>query len=442
MQDWSFVWSWHALGGIDAPSRQRCSRWPRWPGCALLVGYCDLDRHPGELPARAVRASAQSLSPRRPGRPAAAAPLLEPVAAAWPTLVDGRAPSLATPLGQAVSPGRRLRRLGLAGQFLLIYEFSAVGKLQSGWWTSGHGIVHALQLGRYETLGGQWLAGHVPGSPPAEFSGDRLGDCPALAAVDSLARDRAGWRHRAGARAARLVLALPEALDLSAPQHRRLAAVSCRARSGGREPSDQTKATPLDRSAWPSGWRGSSAAGRDRSMWSAPTRPSRCLPRAARRAVEAVGLQQYWVVFSPPRPELVTDGFFVAPGLLPDGSQVDLFKPDELLTWERPALVSASFRNSRWRHFYANLVVDWARSSDQWKDTFSPRSHRPLAVPRLRFAPSRPQAPARQPLLRRALRRASRRGAPKAAARAGGLHRVSGRFGLFLFSVELTHSNP
>src|SRR5581483_2812545 len=116
------------------------------------------------------------------------------------------------------------------------------------------------------------------------------------------------------------------------------------------------------------------------------------LPDAARRAVEACGLQQYWVVFSPPAGELTTDGYFVAPGLAIDGSQVDLFKPDGLLTWEQPPLISSSFGDARWRHFYANLVVEWARGSDQWRDSLAVRDATARWLCR-DFAARHPEAP-------------------------------------------------
>ncbi len=381
-RDWSFVWSWHALGGS-----------PAFEGAlfalAALAGVCLLVGFWTWFATLASFLLALSVQARNPFLHDGQDDLLRlllfwglwlPLGRRWSVdaLRAGRGfngarrpltpPSTAS--GGGGVPGDRVSgicALGLTGQLLLTYESSAVGKLQSGWWTQGNGILRALQLGRYETGGGQWLAAHLPGVL-------HLLNFPVIgleAALPLLLW--VPWR-RDRVRLAAIALAI--ALHGSFWLFLRLSIFP-----------------PLSIAAWllllPSSvWDGAGAE-EVREVPAHWTRVAAAkavllvellyvvgthlaqpiLPELARRAVEAAGLQQYWVVFSPPRPELVTDGFFVAPGLLQDGSQIDLFKPDERLTWERPALISTSFASSRWRHFYANLVVDWAHGSNQWHDT-------------------------------------------------------------------------
>ncbi len=361
MQDWSFVWSWHALGGSTAFEGALFAL-AALAGLCLLVGYWTW---PATLASFLLALSVQARNPfLHDGQDDLLRLLL--FWSLWLPL--GRRWSMDALLRRTVRPDRISGQwaLGLAGQLLLIYESSAVGKLQSGWWTGGHGIVRALQLGRYETVGGQWLAAHMPGVL-------HLLNFPVIgleAALPLLLW--IPWR-RDSARLAAIAVAL--VLHGSFWLFLRLSIFP-----------------PLSIAGWLLFLPGSIWDRVATSEFAEPPRPSRLvapaailvvellyvigthvsqpvLPELARRAVEAAGLQQYWVVFSPPRPQLVTDGFFVAPGTLEDGSQVDLFKPDGRLTWERPELISASFRDSRWRHFYANLVVDWAKGSSQWGDT-------------------------------------------------------------------------
>jgi hypothetical protein len=95
-------------------------------------------------------------------------------------------------------------------------------------------------------------------------------------------------------------------------------------------------------------------------------------PSWLHRTTEAIGLQQYWIVFSP-RNATMTDGFFVAAALRADGKAVDLFAHDGPVTYERPALVSGTFTNTRWRHFYGNLAIEWPRGTNQQRTMIAVR---------------------------------------------------------------------
>jgi len=65
-----------------------------------------------------------------------------------------------------------------------------------------------------------------------------------------------------------------------------------------------------------------------------------------------VGTEQSWPMFSPP---LTEDGWYVIPGKLKNGKEVDLFKKGASVQWEKPAVVRTTFKNERWRKYMMNL---------------------------------------------------------------------------------------
>jgi len=66
----------------------------------------------------------------------------------------------------------------------------------------------------------------------------------------------------------------------------------------------------------------------------------------------AFGLEQKWAMFSPP---LTDDGWYVIPGKLKNGSEVDVFRNGEPVTWEKPARVAKMYKNERWRKYMMNV---------------------------------------------------------------------------------------
>ena len=64
-------------------------------------------------------------------------------------------------------------------------------------------------------------------------------------------------------------------------------------------------------------------------------------------------LDQYWNMFSPY--PLKNDGWFVMPGTLQDGSQVDLWTGERVVSWEKPVSISALYPNDRWWKFMENI---------------------------------------------------------------------------------------
>ncbi|EGG23283.1 hypothetical protein DFA_05415 [Cavenderia fasciculata] len=64
-------------------------------------------------------------------------------------------------------------------------------------------------------------------------------------------------------------------------------------------------------------------------------------------------IDQYWSMFSPyPSKD---DGWLVYPGILVDGTEVDVFRPGQNVTYDKPELVSQMFPTQRWRKYLMNL---------------------------------------------------------------------------------------
>jgi hypothetical protein len=60
-----------------------------------------------------------------------------------------------------------------------------------------------------------------------------------------------------------------------------------------------------------------------------------------------------WGMFAPyPSKD---DGWYVTVGTLADGRQVDLFRDGAAVSWDKPELVSATYKNTRWRKYLLNL---------------------------------------------------------------------------------------
>ena len=76
------------------------------------------------------------------------------------------------------------------------------------------------------------------------------------------------------------------------------------------------------------------------------------VPSSMRWIAFVTRLDQWWGMFSPNAPWV--SGWFVVPGILNDGSVIDIWtaKP---VTFEKPALVSRTFPNQRWRKYMMSL---------------------------------------------------------------------------------------
>jgi hypothetical protein len=72
---------------------------------------------------------------------------------------------------------------------------------------------------------------------------------------------------------------------------------------------------------------------------------------------EGFGLSQMWSLFAPT--PMKDAGWYVIVGDLENGRQVDLFREGRPVRWEKPELVSATYKNTRWRKYLLNL---WQKS--------------------------------------------------------------------------------
>ncbi|HAX85508.1 MAG TPA: hypothetical protein DCY91_04370 [Cyanobacteria bacterium UBA11370] len=73
-------------------------------------------------------------------------------------------------------------------------------------------------------------------------------------------------------------------------------------------------------------------------------------------------LDQRWGMFAPfPAKD---DGWYVIPGNLKDGTQVDLFNKGKPVSWKKPKLVSATYPNQHWSKYMMNL---WSRDNEAYR---------------------------------------------------------------------------
>jgi hypothetical protein len=79
----------------------------------------------------------------------------------------------------------------------------------------------------------------------------------------------------------------------------------------------------------------------------------RCFPERVNLLGGILFLDQTWNMFSPRPP--AEHGWFVIEGRLKDGSVVDLFRDGAPLTWDKPPLVSATYKNEHWRKYMMNI---------------------------------------------------------------------------------------
>ncbi|MEZ0273403.1 MAG: hypothetical protein ACAH88_00745 [Roseimicrobium sp.] len=76
-------------------------------------------------------------------------------------------------------------------------------------------------------------------------------------------------------------------------------------------------------------------------------------PRTANPVAMVFRLDQYWTMFAPT--PLKEDGWFVLRAGLSDGSEVDLLRDGAAVSWDKPALASAAYKDARWQKYLMNL---------------------------------------------------------------------------------------
>lgn len=76
-------------------------------------------------------------------------------------------------------------------------------------------------------------------------------------------------------------------------------------------------------------------------------------PRSANPLAMVFRLDQYWTMFAPT--PLMEDGWFVLRAGLSDGSEVDLLRDGAPVSFAKPALASAAYKDARWQKYQMNL---------------------------------------------------------------------------------------
>lgn len=77
-------------------------------------------------------------------------------------------------------------------------------------------------------------------------------------------------------------------------------------------------------------------------------------------------IDQLWNMFSPY--PLTDDGWYVIPGTLANGKEVDLFREGSPVNWDKPEDVSVLYPNERWRKYMMNL---WLRENDAYRPYYA-----------------------------------------------------------------------
>ena len=269
--------------------------------------------------------------------------------------------------------------VGWVAQLLTIYWVSAIAKLQSPWWTSGAALSNALAIGRYETPLGHWLRGF-----PAILQFGTFAVLGFELLAPFLLFFSGWWRPARG-----LTVAVFVSLHLALALLFRL----------GLFPAVAIAAwlTLLPPSTWVAfeerlgvgtfGGAFAAEAGarlpRGRpliAIWLvafgltvvllfnltvvAPTLP---IPRSVVWAARALGLQQFWSLFSPSpvTPFVMTDGWVELVADLENGTELDVLAEGVPVRTSRPNSVADTFSNRRWRHYVGNVLIPWPLRSEQ-----------------------------------------------------------------------------
>lgn len=92
------------------------------------------------------------------------------------------------------------------------------------------------------------------------------------------------------------------------------------------------------------------------TLWNLASLPNSTIefPNSLRPIVLTLGLNQNWKIFSPHPP--YEDGWYVIPGQLGTGEQVDIFQKGKPVSWLKPAWVVQSYKNESWRKYLITLL--------------------------------------------------------------------------------------
>ena len=263
-------------------------------------------------------------------------------------------------------------------QWLFVYAGSALAKLTSPWWTSGHALQWALGLARYETPLGQKLLAF-----PVLLQGLTyltLG----VELVLPLGLLLGGRALRTAGVAVFVVMHLGFALGLELGLFpwvnlvgwlAFLPAWAWRQAGVGASPGEEALLPRVQTQPFV----GAAVAVLLTAVLAFNLRylaPAVPVPRGVQALCDGLGLQQYWSLFSPSKllTAKLSDGWFVVEGDFATFASVDLLRGGGAVSWDRPPLVSKTFANTRWRQYFANIAWDWPRGSEQQRTVEASRT--------------------------------------------------------------------
>jgi hypothetical protein len=269
--------------------------------------------------------------------------------------------------------------VGWVLQLLCVYWVSGIAKLESSWWTSGAGLANAFAIGRYETSLGQWLRSYptvLEAGTYAVLGFELL--APFLLFLSG------AWRPARG-----LVVAAFVGMHLALACLLRLGLFPSVAIAAWLTLLPPATWDGLERQLGLGGFGGAFApelgARLPRGKPLLATlllasglvlvllfnltvlAPGVRVPRWAVWGARAVGLQQFWSLFSPNPVNafVLTDGWVELIAELEDGTQLDVLGDGVPVRTARPANVADTFANRRWRHYVANVITPWPVRSEQ-----------------------------------------------------------------------------
>lgn len=89
------------------------------------------------------------------------------------------------------------------------------------------------------------------------------------------------------------------------------------------------------------------------------------IPWRMKWIASALRIDQMWNMFAPY--PLKDDGWYVIPGTLKNGQEVDVFTGGKPVTWEKPANIAYMYKNQRWQKYMMNL---WSRDFSKFREFY------------------------------------------------------------------------
>jgi hypothetical protein len=100
-------------------------------------------------------------------------------------------------------------------------------------------------------------------------------------------------------------------------------------------------------------------------------RSQKDFPNAISWLGRALHIDQHWALFTPEPPDDI--GWFVVPVRLENGQTFD-YMTGEPITWDKPAMISAMYRDHRWRKYFLSLRADHRAAHRKYFAAFVCRS--------------------------------------------------------------------